>query len=298
MVDVFPNVLAPKANRARSRIGAAFQTYFERYTPGHTKSSVFTLKRYSINTEYGITPWNAARLEVGVLLGILANIIPAIFYMIVHIFSNKELLQQIREELLASSSIASSSSDDHRTRTLKILTMRAKCNLLHATMKEVLRHHALGSSVRFVREDTLLDGTYLLKKGMVVQMPMSVLHSSRSAWGVDPSAFRPSRFLEDDGGGPTGGKRMRQGNNSAFRPFGGGPSMCPGRHLATLETMSFVAHMVLSFDMEPVDGIWEIPRPKQESMATNVFPPERDIRVRLWRRDSDGGSGRWAFDMS
>lgn len=280
MLDIFPNTLAPKADSARSKLGSGFQKYFEQYRPGVTESSMYTLTRHSINSKYRLDPWNAARLEVGVLLGILANLVPAIFYTIVHIYHDEELLSNIREELESTSVI-----DSGTTRTLKIATMRKNCNLLQATFKEVLRHHALGSSARYVREDVMLDNTYLLKKGMVVQMPMAVLHKSDSAWGNDTSSFRPSRFLKG-GDGVDLGKGDFKPNLAAYRPFGGGTHLCPGRHLATLETMALTAYIVLRFSMVPADGKpWKIPRSKQESLATNVFPPEHDIRVRLAKRE-------------
>ncbi|KAI4091451.1 MAG: hypothetical protein LQ339_008127 [Xanthoria mediterranea] len=252
-----------------------------------------TLRRHLINTKYNITNWNAGRLEVGVLLGILANIIPTMFYMIIHIFSDEQLLQRIRTELEAS---AIARSSDGSTQTLKVMSMRAYCHLLHATFKEVLRHHALGSSVRYVREDILLDGKYFLKKGMVVQMPMGVMHRNRHAWGNDATSFRPERFLAD--GSEEGGKNVRQTNTAhAFRPFGGGTSLCPGRHVATLETMALAALMVLRFDVRPANGgDWVIPEPRQESMATNVFPPEKDVRVKVAGRAGAEGV-KWSFSM-
>ena len=287
-----PNILAPKADSARSKLGSGFQKYFEQYRPGETESSKYTFTRHSINTKYGLDSWNAARLEIGVLLGILANLVPAIFYTIIHIYHDKELLTHIREELESTSVINSGI-----TRTLKIAAMREKCNLLHATFKEVLRHHALGSSARYVREDVMLDNTYLLKKGMVVQIPMAVLHKSYSAWGEDTSSFRPSRFLKDNDGVDLT-KGDFKPNLAAYRPFGGGTHLCPGRHLATSETMALTAYMVLCFSMEPADGEpWEIPRSRQESLATNVFPPEHDIRVRLKKREGNE-SVRWEFSAS
>lgn len=249
------------------------------------------LKRHLINTEYGITPWNAGRLEVGVLIGILANIIPTMFYMLIHMYHDKSLLRRIRNELEAA---AVKSDPDGRTRILRVVTLREKCHLLHATFKEVLRHHALGATVRYVRDDTLLDGRYLLRKGMVVQMPLAVLHRDRGAWGEDASDFRPDRFLQP--GADDVGKGIRQASALAFRPFGGGTSLCPGRHVATLETMALAAMMVLRFDLEPVEGNLSIPAPKQESMATNVFPPAKDVRVRVLRREA-GEDVIWKFSM-
>ncbi|KAL8784385.1 MAG: hypothetical protein Q9213_003985 [Squamulea squamosa] len=121
---------------------------------GLSRSISVGWSRHLVNTKYNVTFWNASRLEVGVLLGILANIIPALFYTIVHVFSDWELLHRIRQEL---ETHAVETSSEGRTKTLDIVTMRGKCYLLHATFKETLRHHALGFSVRYVREDILLE---------------------------------------------------------------------------------------------------------------------------------------------
>ena len=256
-----------------------------------------THSRHAINTKYSLTPSNAARLEVGALLGVLANIVPTIFYTVMHIFSSPELLRSIRDEL---EELCIYHSPGRKTQTLKVLTMREKCILLHATFRETLRHHALGTSVRYVREDMLLDDKYLLKKGSVVQTPMAVLHKSPAAWGQDAAAFRPSRFLKAvGGGGGTAAEMELKQTPAAFRPFGGGASLCPGRHVATIETMALAAMLVLRFEIEGVEGAGAalvVPRGKQKSLATNIFPPEKDVRVRVRSRQGLGDV-RWGFVM-
>lgn len=72
--------------------------------------------------------------------------------------------------------------------------------------------------------------------------------------------------------------------------------MCPGRHFVALEIMALAACMVMRFDMEPVSGKWTIPAQKQESLATNVFPPDKDIQVRVSRRQGLGDI-KWAIAM-
>lgn len=64
----------------------------------------------------------------------------------------------------------------------------------------------------------------------------------------------------------------------------------------TFETMALVACMVLRFDIRPVEGGWRIPRQKQESLATNVFPPEEDVRVAVRRREGFENVD-WRFKM-
>lgn len=285
LVNLAPNILAPKGNRARLAVAVAFQQYFENFISGTTPCSAMTQARYTTNTRHGISSHDQGRLEVGTLIGILANTIPAIFYTLVHVYSDPILLQDIRAEL-ETTFVSTPDPGEPMTRHLWILRMRENCHLLHSTFQEILRLHARGASARFVREDIMLDGQYLLKKGMVVQMPMGVMHSDPTIWGADVTEFQPRRFLK------------KQQNPTAYRPFGGGASLCPGRHFVTLETLALTACMVLRYDMASVDGEpLRIPTQKQESMATNVFPPEHDIRVRFTERE-DCKNVTWSFTMS
>ena len=243
--------------------------------------------RQSANTNHGLSSWNQGRLEVGTLLGVLANTIPSFFYLLVHIYSDHALLRDIRAEL----EVTCVSTVNPNKRTLHIMTMREKCLLLYSTFQESLRVHALGAGARFVRENTMLDNQYLLKKGMVIQMPMAVMHADPLIWGPDVGTFQPRRFLKYS--------EASQGSKqkaTAYRPFGGGASLCPGRHFVTLEALAFAAYMVLRFDMSPLDGQWSIPAQKQESLATNVFPPEKDIFVKFSPR-GEFEKASLAFDM-
>ena len=288
IVNFAPGFFAPKGNEARSTLGTAFQRYFEHFRSGQANDTALVKARHLTNQSYGIDSWNAARLEVGVLLGILANTIPTVFYMLVHVLSDHELLRDLREEL---SEMSMQQSTDKKTCYLKVLAMRENCALLHSTFQEVLRVHALGTSSRYVREDVILQNQYLLKQGMIVQMPMAVMHSDPSSWGTNANSFQPRRFM----GSPSHAQKAKV-SAAAYRPFGGGASLCPGRHFVTLEAMALTASFILRFDVDPVDGGWKIPAQKQESMATNVFPPETDLRIRIKERKGYE-SVQWDFLM-
>ena len=67
-------------------LAVAFRQYFEDYNPANSQSSAMIQARYNANIHHGITPVNQGRLEVGTLIGILANTIPAVFYIIFNIF--------------------------------------------------------------------------------------------------------------------------------------------------------------------------------------------------------------------
>ena len=77
--------------------------------------------------------------------------------------------------------------------------------------------------------------------------------------------------------------------------------MCPGRFFVAWEIMALAVLLVLRFDIVPLredgrEGKWEVPRQRQESLATNIFPPERDVRVRVMERTGWEGC-EWEFRM-
>lgn len=276
IAGIAPSILARKGYRARKKLARAFQEYYEDFDPSRSQSSAMTQARYTNATRHGIIPLNQGRLEVGTLIGILANTIPSIFYLLVHIYHDPDLISNIRQELASQGLLG---TPEKIAQNPKLLSMPENCPLLHSTFQEVLRVHALGTSARLVLEDVMLDDKFLLQKGMIVLMPMAVMHSDSTAWGEDVTEFQPRRFLKQSNSGSTYKKNL-----TAYRPFGGGASLCPGRHFVTLETMALAACMVSSFDLSPVKGQWTIPRQKQESLATNVFPPAEDIRVKVTLR--------------
>lgn len=107
-----------------------------------------------------------------------------------HVYSDSILLHDIRVEL-ETTAVSTTVTGELTTRHLRILSMRENCHLMHSTFQELLRLHALGASARFVREDVMLDNQCLLRKGMVVQMPMAVMHSDPTIWGADAAEFQP-----------------------------------------------------------------------------------------------------------
>ncbi|KAL9102481.1 MAG: hypothetical protein Q9163_002381 [Psora crenata] len=273
IADVAPSIIAPKGYRARMKLARAFHEYLEDYNPAQSQSSAMVRARYNAAMRHGVTTENQGRLEVGSLIGILANTIPFIFYMLVRIYSDPQLVSDIREELETSGFLV---PPDEMAQNPSIITIREDCPLLFSTFQEVLRLHMVGSNSRFVLEDVMLDETYLLRKGMVVQIPVGVLHNDVTAWGEHVKEFRPRRFLKQG--------RLDEGfkyNAASYRPFGGGASLCPGRHFLMLETLALMAVMLASFDLVPVNGQWSIPRQKQQQLATAVHPPAEDIRVRI-----------------
>ena len=217
---------------------------------------------------------NAGRLEFGSLIGILLNAIPAAFYMLSYIYADANLLHDIRAEL----------ENACEGNVLRAARLR-ECALLTSTWNEVMRVVSRGVSARMVMEDTMLAGRWLLVKGCVVMIPTAVMHADANAWG--DTGFDARRWMQ--------GKAGRQ-QAASYRPFGGGSTICPGRHFGSMEVFLLVAVLVLGYDIEPIarEG-WKIPEQTQRTLVDSVFGPEKDIEVKLVRR---GGveRRRWRFE--
>lgn len=283
LMNIYPALTARKGNKARKLLTLAFRDYFDSGVMG--RSSYLTEGRHSIAKKHNFSDIDVARVEVGNMIGILVNTVPTLFYLLLHIFSDDSLLVAIRREIIES---AIRKSDDANKKPCLILSaVRSHCMLLHSTFQETLRSYSEGATVRLVCEDTMLDGQYLLKKGSILQMPNSVIHRDKIVWG--DTSFQPRRFMKQDN---TEKKPDVSGTTSAgaYRPFGGGATLCPGRHLATNEIMGLAALIVWRFDMEPVGGKgWVFPKPKQDSVVEAVFPPSHDIDVLIRKRDIQEG---------
>jgi cytochrome P450 len=241
--------------------------------------------------KYGISTMDMGRLEVGSLIGILVNTVPTVVYLLFHIFSDEQLLEDIRTELKTSIRPEQPGPGTEALKLklkLSLSTLKDKSLLLQSVLQEVLRVYSRGVSSRLVMEDTILNNQYYLQKGSILMMPTSVIHSDPSSWG--PTNFQPHRFFSSQNGSfaPEPTKRS---SAASYRPFGGGATLCPGRHFASAGILALTAMIVYKYDLTPSSSSssssssggkkWSVPEPHQTSLATNIFPPKNDIEVRV-----------------
>lgn len=273
LIDIAPAIIARKGHRGRNIIARAFKNFYENDPKG--KSTAYAEARYAANLKYSMSTLDMGRLEVGSLIGILVNAVPTVVYMLYHIFSDKVLLEDIRAEL--ESYILQESAFDKTTLNLDFPKLKEKSFLLLSTFQEVLRLYSRGASSRLVMEDTTLNNQYLLKKGSILMMPTAVIHSDPSTWNC-PTDFQARRFLPKTFAAPEPTKRS---SAASYRPFGGGATLCPGRHFATSEILAVTAMVVYKYELTPIAENWQPPVPHQTSLATNIFPPRTDLEVRV-----------------
>jgi len=121
-----------------------------------------------------------------------------------------------------------------------------KLPYLKAVILEGLRRHPPGHFVlpHAVSEDVVFND-YLVPKNGTVNFMVAEMGWDPKVW-EDPMAFKPERFMNDEGFDITGSKEIK------MMPFGAGRRICPGYNLALLHLEYFVANLVWNFE-------WKIP---------------------------------------
>jgi len=279
-----PAFLAWESIEARERIAKAFTQYFK--AGGHNEGSALVRARYEHSHEHGVPLEDIARSEVGGSIASLSNTSPATFWMQYHIYSDPALLEDCRKELcnVVNEDTTTLTDGEHiKIRTIDLSQVKQSCPLLLSTLQEVLRVHTIGISARLVMEDHMLDNKYLLRKGNTVLMPGPVQHTDTNTWGHNADRFDHRRFLPEN----------RRHNPVAFRGFGGGITLCPGRHFASTEILAFTAMLILPFDITPVDAKWNHLTTDNVGMWETTPGPDSDIKVRISPRARENSNIAW-----
>ena len=275
LVGFLPSITARKPVEARDKVTKAFEAYYK--AGGVQKASALAQKRYQVEVDNNVPLEDIARYEVGGSIAVLVNTAPSAFWTLLLLHSHPGLLEDIRKEIDACT--ITTIKDGSTFKTLDIATLKESCPLLLSSYQEVLRYCSMGTSVREVMEDTYLD-QWLLKKGAMLQMPSRIIHQDASLWGSDVAEFNPRRFLPEE--------KQNRPRDVCFRAFGGGKTLCPGRHFATNEVLAVVAAFVARFDMKPAekDGVndWNLPTTMNTNVASVVMEPDHDIQVEVKTR--------------
>lgn len=276
----FPALSARKALRARDRIVCAFRKYFE--TDGHLQAFPMVPEMHELNKGHGLTTEEAAKMEMATSLAMLSSGSVTSFWLLYHILSDPELTASIREEL--NSVIKDTTADT--VQVVNLSGVKENCPILTAVLNEVLRYHSTVINIKKVQHDTTLADQYLLKKDGIVLIPGQSVHHNKNIWGPTATTFDHSRFLNSS-------SRKNLSSTSAFRPFGAGVSMCPGRHFSTNVILSLVVMILLKFDVEPLEGEWRQPTKRNADMWNAMPKPDQDIDVKFVART--GKQVDWKF---
>ena len=294
MMNLLPSLTARKGRRGRELLGDSFVEYFQ--NGGLQDGSVFAQNRFASAANHKLALRDIARFEVVTLIGTLTSTIRTVTWMLYHIYSEPEVLSDCREEVPKVMTVTHTAQGSP-LRCLDITRLKSNCPILGSTFQEVLRRHALGTSVRQVMRDTFLEDTYLLKKDSIILMPSVVIHSDPAIWGQDVSAFNHKRFLKTSPSASAAKSNTSKGPSpSAFRAFGGGTTLCPGRHFATTITMAVAVMFLMRYDMDPVGGHWPQMTADKTHAVAAVDQPDYEIEVHVKARRGFE-EGKWGFRL-
>ncbi|KAK0945082.1 hypothetical protein LTR29_003429 [Friedmanniomyces endolithicus] len=301
----YPSIFLRKAYQARQRLFDAFTEYTEldRYKLPGTSRLIQTRAEMTVR-QFGLTKRMFAQGELSMMFAAVVNTVPVTFWLLSYILADRELHAEVRAEIDRCVDIASGESGGSRRRcVLNVTKLKSQCPLFNSALRETLRITATMNINRLVQDDTLLANhstgeEFLVKKGSGLAIAANVMHFQQDIWGDDADVFNARRFL------PTTEKSKSEGEGSktadiaatfrdakgklhsgAFRSFGGGNNVCPGRQFAQTEIQSVVALFIAGFEIDMPDGAPYKPPPSEGSkMIAGVSKPGMDVEVQVRRR--------------
>ncbi|KXH49257.1 hypothetical protein CSIM01_13125 [Colletotrichum simmondsii] len=241
-----------------------------------------------------MAPETQAGFYMIAIFGINANTIPITTWAMIELLRDQELFQAVRSEALETLNV-DLVTGKRSFNVSKLISMP----LMQSIYTECMRLHVSIALSREVVETTTLHG-FRLKKGSMIQAPTHLVHLDEQIWsqeGHSASEFWAERHLKhvkkvEEGTGRliTEKQFVLAGKANEFIPFGGGPSMCPGRFFAKQEILLTIAILITKFDMEFVewtnlDGSKSDRPPVDDEryFGTAAVPPDRDVKVR-WKK--------------
>ena len=144
---------------------------------------------------------------------------------------------------------------------------------LTATIQEAMRRRPVlpNAEPRLVKQPIEIGGVSY-PPGVVLVVNAHLVHHNPDIY-PEPYAFRPERFLEQEGG--------RAPGTYTWLPFGGGRRRCIGASFALLEMKVVLSAVLGRFELEPVGAKPEVARRRSITIS-----PSRGAQVVLRERPS------------
>jgi len=255
------------------RLQDAFGEY---YTVEHDRTELdasnFIRLKAAVQRKHGMTGRQLGMTDFTSMIVAVTNTAPACYWMVHYIFSRPQLADQIRNEV---SRIVARRGEE-AVCTINVSHVEAECPLFTSCYKEMIRLMTGFVVTRTAMEDITVSDShgraYLLKKGVVVQVPFALLLQSKSAWGDDANQFDPERFLRR---GHSGGD-MEKARRLAYFPFSSGRHLCPGRNFAFLEIAVVLVTLLVGFEVNDTGKGWNGVEAAPAAFGTSILKPAKD----------------------
>ncbi|CAE6419053.1 unnamed protein product [Rhizoctonia solani] len=235
----FPSVFMRQTITARSRLIGLLTRYFERGAREDASQQLKDFVDLAKSAEW--TERDTASFALGMMWPLLANAPWAVWWLLVYHLHRARGLEPILEEV---KQVVQSGRD-----LLDVVRDSSATPYLDASINETIRIASDSFSVRWVPPSPTPArlGTFIFKGGDQIICKMRGVHTDPNVY-AHPGVFEPSRFTDNK-------EDMRR----RFFPFGGGFSICEGRHLALSQIKAFLIIFLSEFELSLVDpqSLWE-----------------------------------------
>lgn len=256
----------------------ALVTLVEHCANVYPEAARLTLERHALMEEMD-EPTKGA-FQTAILWALQANTIPATFWSLAYLLQDEEALAAVRSEIESCTHDAIDSETGSLTLNRAILKKMVR---LDSAISEALRLSTGSMTIRRVLRDfdmPLASGkTISLRKDSQVALYPYLVHFDPDIY-KEPETYQFERFYSE--GKPKAFHKYGEKLKYSLMPFGGGISICPGRHFARNEIKLFVVLMLYHFDLELLKSAW--PQLDQTRAGLGILPPTHDIPFRLRRR--------------
>jgi len=212
-------------------------------------------------------------IQFSLIWALIANTIPIAFWTIVNIISNPHIKMRCEQEIEDFTKV------DPKTKQINYVEL-SKFIYIDACISEALRLTSSSLLVREALEDLNIhvessNQTYLIKKGETIAFYPPLTHIDSEIYGDDVKEYNPLRLLPNE----DSSKKIFMKNGKEVKlhliPFGGGLSMCPGRHYVREEIKLLVIYCIYYIDFKLYDKIPDI---DIKRAGLGVYSPINDIK--------------------
>ncbi len=276
--DAFPLLLAGLPARLLG-VQAARDSLKRVMAIERANAAAVTVERFKLFREHG-DPSELGAYQLAFLWATQANTLPAAFWTLAFLMNDAAALKAVGDEVRTV--LKEAPFEGGRPQLTPAILQR----LVHvdSAINEALRLTSGSLTIRVALRDVELDleggKTLKVRAGERVGLYPWLTHHDQRIYEA-PDTYRFDRFV-------AAGKRRRsfllEGRKVAhfLMPFGGGVSMCPGRHFARNEIKILTTLMLYHFTLEPS---WNaLPGFVEGRAGLGVFGPAEDVSARLKRR--------------
>ncbi|KAJ4723102.1 Cytochrome P450 [Melia azedarach] len=118
-----------------------------------------------------------------------------------------------------------------------------KLKVVTQILYEVLRLYTPAALLTRINVKETKLGETVLPPGIILQLPIILVHQDPEYWGDDAEVFNPDRFSE-------GISKATKNNQLAFFPFSGGPRICIGQNFTLMEAKLALAMILQNFSFQ------------------------------------------------